>query len=43
MVQQDEDASDVRPLLKALKLLLIPADLRCATPLAADARSNREK
>ena len=27
MVQQDEDASDVLPLLKALELLLIPADL----------------
>ena len=26
-MQQDEDAADVRPLLKALKLLLIPADL----------------
>ena len=31
MVQQDKDALDVRPLLKALQLLLIPADLR--TPL----------
>src|SRR2546430_17626561 len=31
MVQQDEDAPDVRPLLKALQLLLVPADLR--TPL----------
>src|SRR5262249_56561936 len=31
MVQQDEDASNVRPLLKALELLLIPADL--LTPL----------
>src|SRR5215831_2615567 len=27
MVQQDEDASYVRPLLKALEFLLIPADL----------------
>src|SRR4030095_4679630 len=27
VVQQDEDAADVRLLLKALKLLLIPADL----------------
>src|SRR6186997_3069042 len=31
MVQQDKDALDVRPLLKALQLLLIPADL--LTPL----------
>src|SRR5215468_7715498 len=31
MVQQDEDALDVRPLLKVLQLLLIPADL--LTPL----------
>ena len=31
VVQQDEDASDVRPLLEALDLLLIPADL--LTPL----------
>src|SRR5215467_8113886 len=31
MVQQDEDASNVMPLLKALELLLIPADL--LTPL----------
>ena len=31
MVQQDKDTSDVRPLLKVLELLLIPADL--PTPL----------
>src|SRR4029453_12160360 len=31
MVQQDEDTPDVRPLLKVLQLLLIPADL--LTPL----------
>ena len=43
MVQQDEDASDVIPLLKALDLLLVPADLLAAIVLlAADSRSNRE-
>ena len=31
MVQQDKDTSDVRPLLKVLEFLLIPADL--PTPL----------
>src|SRR5438128_4309963 len=31
MVQEDEDAPDVRPLLKALQLLRVPADL--CTPL----------
>ena len=43
MMQQDEDAADVRPLLKALKLLLIPADL--FTPLChwQPTHSNREK
>jgi hypothetical protein len=28
MVQQDKDALDIRPLLKALEFLLVPADLR---------------